>query len=141
MKITNVFSAANQWLIETPERSLDQAYKYALKIKDIEDKHFNGQRVSFNSPDYSPRVISYFQNEVKNHLQNIKIRITEFNLSRNIVNWATPATRRYKRGSDIVVYSDLQSSLIVEKLEFIESVTAKYLNPIQLLRLLIIANL
>jgi len=129
MRVPNVFSSANQWLIETPERALDQAYRSALKIKEIEDKYFQGRGVSPDNAEYSSRVVGYFQTEVKNYLQNIKVRVIEFNFSRNIVNLAAPSRRRYRRGGDIVVFSDTQSSLIIEKLEFIESVTSKYLSP------------
>ncbi len=129
MKVSNVFSSANQWLIETPERALDRAYQSALKIKEIEDNYFQGRTVSPDNAEYSARVIGYFQAEVKNCLQNIKVRIIEFNFSRNIVNLASPSRKRYRRGGDIVVFSDTQSSLVVEKLEFIESITGKYLSP------------
>jgi len=128
MKISNVFSLANQWFYETPERALDQAYRSALKIKDIEDRYFNGQKVSWENAEYSLRVIGYLQAEVKNYLQIIRLRSTEFNLSSNILNLTNFSSRRYRRGNDIIVFSDRQSSLIVEKLEVIEEVTAKYLT-------------
>ena len=97
MRVPNVFSSANQWLIETPERALDQAYRSALKIKEIEDKYFQGRGVSPDNAEYSSRVVGYFQTEVKNYLQNIKVRVIEFNFSRNIVNLAAPSRRRYRR--------------------------------------------
>ncbi len=127
MRILNILPLANQWLSETPERALDQAYRAALKIKDIENKHFNSQKVSLENAQYSPRVIAYFQSEIRNYLRIIRFKITEFNLSRNILNITNFSSRRYRRGSEIVVISDIQSSLIVDKLEVIESVTSKYL--------------
>ena len=127
MKIYNIFSSANQWFYETPGRALDQAYRSALKIKDIEDKHFKSQKVSLENGKYSSRIIKYFQDEVNNCLQVIRVRITEFNWSRNVLNITNiSSSRRYGRGRDVVVLSDSQASLIVKKLEFIESITTKY---------------
>jgi hypothetical protein len=37
------WTRANQWFYRTADRALDEAYKAALKIKAIEDEHFNGQ--------------------------------------------------------------------------------------------------
>ncbi len=35
---------AYRWYLRTPERSLDEAYKASLKIKEIEDEYFNGNK-------------------------------------------------------------------------------------------------
>ena len=77
MKILNIFYLINQRLYETPERSLEQAYRSALRIKDIQDKYFNGKIVSYENTEYSARVVTYLQVELKKYLQNIKIRIAE----------------------------------------------------------------
>ena len=37
---------AQRWYLETPERSLDEAYKAALLIKAIEDENFNGKKIA-----------------------------------------------------------------------------------------------
>ena len=39
MNLNRILQGVNQWLLQTPERSLDEAYHAALKIKEIEDKH------------------------------------------------------------------------------------------------------
>lgn len=66
MKLKSLARSTSRWFSETPERSLDQAYKAALKIKEIEDAHFQGQPVSPQNTDYGDSVVIYFQTEVKN---------------------------------------------------------------------------
>jgi len=126
MKILNIFYLINQRLYETPERSLEQAYRSALRIKDIQDKYFNGKIVSYENTEYSARVVTYLQVELKKYLQTIKIRIAEFNLSQKIINIVNPSTRRYQQGGEIIVFSDIQSSVVIEKLELIEAITTPY---------------
>lgn len=61
------FGNANQWFRDTPERALDQAYDAALKIRSLENEHFQGEKISPEShPEYSDRVLSYFNSELKN---------------------------------------------------------------------------
>ena len=85
MKLQNVFNSGRRWLSATPERALDLAYRAAVKIKAIEDDYFNGQIVSAASADYSESVIKVFQADVNNYLKTIKMRLTEFKLSRSLL--------------------------------------------------------
>ena len=43
-KIYPFLLSAYKWYLLTPERSLSTAYQAAIKIKEIEDKHFNGNK-------------------------------------------------------------------------------------------------
>ena len=51
MKLQDIFNAGRRWLSATPERALDAAYRAAIRIKAIEDDHFNGQIVSTTSAE------------------------------------------------------------------------------------------
>lgn len=78
----NHLNIGSQWFLRTPERALEQAYKMALKIKDIELEHFAGDKVSSQSGDYSQNVLDCFQTDVEKYLKIIKIRVVEFKVSR-----------------------------------------------------------
>lgn len=78
----NILYQGNKWFLSTPERALEEAYKMALNIKDIELEHFAGEKVSTHSGDYSQNVLSCFQTDVEKYLKIIKIRLAEFKISR-----------------------------------------------------------
>ena len=88
---------ANRWLKRTPERALDEAYEAALKIKSIEDTHFNGGLISDEAGNYSDSVRSLFRRDLNVYLETIKVRLIEFKASNSIVkivNVANPNGRR-----------------------------------------------
>jgi len=86
MKFKSVLRSTSRWFAETPERSLDQAYKAAIQIQEIEDKHFKGKLVSAQNSDYGVSVINYFQTEVKSLLQKINFGLNTFKTSRFFLN-------------------------------------------------------
>ncbi len=84
---------AEQWYLTTPERALQEAYEAALKIRDIEMTHFDGQPISpLNLP--VGEVSSYFETELKQLLKTIRMRMTEFRASRQFLPLPRPSTRR-----------------------------------------------
>ncbi len=121
MSILNIFSTtiakANNWFYQTPERALDLAYQAALNIKAIEDQHFQGKTISADYGDYGDSSLSYFEFELNRYLNEIKIRLTEFNTSRNILKLANP---KYARIADEHTLRNL------EKLNFIDQIKNKY---------------
>jgi hypothetical protein len=109
-----------QWYLRTSERSLDQAYKEALQIKAIEDEHFNGNKIDFDSTRYSRSVMDYFESDLKKHLKIIRMRLTEFKASRLFLN-----DKNEKAARELgIEYPHL--SLVLEKLKFIDEITGKY---------------
>jgi hypothetical protein len=119
-KIYHFLLRAYQWYLRTSERSLDQAYKEALQIKAIEDEHFNGNKIDFDSTRYSRSVMDYFESDLKKHLKTIRMRLTEFKASRLFLNESNEKAAR-ELG---IEYPHL--SLILEKLKFIDEITGKY---------------
>lgn len=95
-----------KWFLETPGRSLLASYQAALAIKNIEIEHFNGQKISRESVNYTENVMSYWQGCLKRNLTIIQFRLAEFRLSRSILNISHPA--------------------LLEKLQFIDEVIDKY---------------
>lgn len=131
-QIESYLRQANQWYLETPERSLDQAYKAALKIKSIEDEHFDGKKISAAHSEYGESVISYFKSDLDKYLKTAKLRIAEFKLSRSILNIADQNLNRKEVDripNDNPSYS-LQiredPSVTIEKLNFIDTILQKY---------------
>lgn len=117
---------ANRWLIQTPDRALDQAYDAALMIKSIEDQHFEGQKIPQKSRSHSDTVLTYFQNELKKNLKLAEVRLIEFRASRFIVDStnSTLYNRSLSRDRD-------HSAAILEKLEFIDGVLSRYESETQ----------
>ncbi|WP_293144744.1 MULTISPECIES: proton extrusion protein PcxA [unclassified Microcoleus] len=127
--------SANQWYRETPERALEQAYDAALAIKAIEDEHFGGQGISERSGDYGHSTLSYFKSELKKYLKVIQTRMVEFNASRSFLELpdrvgakpqAGNSAQRHQQG--LGLENKDRSSLVFEKLEFIDGVIDKYIN-------------
>lgn len=112
-QIKSYLLTIKQWYLETPERSLDEAYKAALLIKAMEDKHFNGLKIATLSTSYGDSVMAFFQSELKNYLKITRMRLAEFKASRSVVSTLATQPRN-------------DPDLILEKLRFIDSVLAKY---------------
>jgi hypothetical protein len=136
MNLNSILRAANQWFLNTPERALDQAYKAALMIKAIEDEHFHGKKVSFDSTDQSSSVVAYFEADLNKYLQTVRVRLAEFKSSRSVFSGSEP--KRIKTNSVEAIdnparYYPLElnekQSIIIEKLNFIDSIIAKYSEP------------
>ncbi|MBE9052912.1 proton extrusion protein PcxA [Nostocales cyanobacterium LEGE 11386] len=121
-KIYPFLLAAYRWYLLTPERSLEEAYKAALKIKAIEDEHFNGNKIDLNSAIYSNSVMDYFESDLKQQLKIARMRLTEFRASR----WFSNESHQKAAQKTGIEYPS--PSLILEKLRFIDEVISKYNN-------------
>ncbi|WP_071190435.1 proton extrusion protein PcxA [Trichormus sp. NMC-1] len=108
-KVKEYWHLFNQWYVNTPERAILDAYESAQAIHKIEIEQFDGQKISPELANYTENVMSYWQGNLNRHLTIIKVRLAEFNL-----------------GSTFINTSD---SSILEKLKFIDEVTARYTPP------------
>lgn len=132
-QVYSYLRAAQQWYLDTPERSLDEAYKAALLIKAIEDEHFNGNKIAPQSANYGSSVFAYFQSELQKQLKNIRMRLVEFNASRSIFGSSNQTITKLSRNDGTTSTKDsfaIQTrnnpSLILEKLRFIDQIVSKY---------------
>ncbi|MEX0271975.1 proton extrusion protein PcxA [Leptolyngbyaceae cyanobacterium UHCC 1019] len=121
--VSRYLRGANQWLLQTPERALDQAYEAALMIKAIEDQHFDGGKISKKSTKHSENVLIYFQSELNKYLKFAEVRLTEFRASRIIVD-STNSTLYHRRSSYISTHE--QAATVLEKLAFIDEILDRY---------------
>ena len=128
-KITDSLGYATDWFWKTPERALEQAYNAALRIKAIEDEYFGGQKISPNIGDYGDSAMSYFLSELRKNINISKSRLVEFRASRSFLTSSNQnqtngkvvnTDSHYARGSKEL------SSIILEKLTFIDRVISKY---------------
>jgi hypothetical protein len=109
---------SKQRLQETPERALAQAYNTALILKKIEDQHFSGKPVTSIASDYSDSVTAYFQLLSRKHLLTLQVRLLEFRAS----NWVVDIPNF----SQVVLEADGAPSPILNKLQFIDEILARY---------------
>ncbi|WP_066377545.1 MULTISPECIES: proton extrusion protein PcxA [unclassified Anabaena] len=114
--------SAYRWYLRTPERSLDEAYKAALKIQAIEDEYFQGNKIDFDSAIYSSSVMDYFESDLNKQLKLVRMRLTEFKFSRWFANESNQKAA-HKAGIEYP-----SPAVILEKLKFIDEVTSKYTN-------------
>ncbi|MGL6135756.1 MAG: proton extrusion protein PcxA, partial [Planktothrix sp.] len=133
-----LFGNANQWFRGTPERALDQAYDAALKIRSMENEHFQGEKISPEShPEYSDRALSYFNSELKKYLKIIQTRLIVFNASRSVLGWSeqiNPSSGiNLELEQKVVSNGSLPHPKIVaaicEKLDYIDAVVTRYQSP------------
>jgi hypothetical protein len=127
MKLQNLVNQARLWLSNTPERALDAAYRAAVKIKAIEDDHFQGQKVAQGVVNYSPSVVKVFRSDVNNYLSTIKVRLIEFKASRALLIFSNDSSTT---GTTVVVdreeLRNQQQLSVIDKLNYIDAITSKY---------------
>jgi len=119
-KIYSFLLAAYRWYLQTPERSLHEAYDAALKIEEIENKHFNGNKIDPSSAMYSNSVMDYFESDLNKLLKTAKMRLTEFRISRWFLN------EENQKAADKAGIEFLSPSFVLERLNFIDGVLSKY---------------
>ncbi|HEY9692196.1 MAG TPA: hypothetical protein V6D15_08335 [Oculatellaceae cyanobacterium] len=103
-KVDKYLRATNKWFLETPERSLEQAYKAALIIRSIEEEYLSDNNL--NPAEQEQNVKAYLKADIEKNLGTIKLRLAEFKLSRSLLT--------------------ISNHVILDKLRFIDDVLAKY---------------
>jgi CemA family len=130
--VQGYFQNANQWLLKTPGRSLDEAYEAAQKIRELENSHFGGDRISPNYGNYGASAQGYFQGELKKYLDIIKIRLAEFKLSSSVVRLSNQKITEIEVDGDSTQLSNInvidQPALVLKKLRLIDETLERYQN-------------
>ncbi|WP_375471164.1 proton extrusion protein PcxA [uncultured Nostoc sp.] len=119
-KIYSFLLTAYRRYLQTPERSLYEAYDAALKIQEIENKHFNGNKIDTDLAMYSNSVMDYFESDLNKLLKIARMRLTEFKASRWFLN------EENQKAAEKAGIEYLSLSLVLEKLNFIDQVISKY---------------
>ncbi|AFY91070.1 proton extrusion protein PcxA [Chroococcidiopsis thermalis] len=113
---------AIDWLWQTPERSLNAAYNAALEIERIENEYLRGGQV-LSLDDYSDNVVNYIDSELSKYLQIAQTRLSEFKLSRSILNLFIINVFSNTKNSNI---SELEQEDIIDNRQTIEVKTVTY---------------
>jgi hypothetical protein len=153
--IQRYFQNASQWFWKTPERALDQAYDAVLMIKVLENEYFGGEKIptsSTNSTKYGDNTLACIQADLRKYLRLAEIRLSEFKVSRLIVDstsWEiskpageSAADSRLQERDRIAMFLDElntngsppisasqnreRMTVILEKLKFIDEVLERY---------------
>ncbi|MEA5572625.1 proton extrusion protein PcxA [Calothrix sp. UHCC 0171] len=110
-----------KWYLQTPQRSLYEAYAAALKIKKIEDEHFNGNKINIDLTT-SGSVNIFFASELRQQLKIVRMRLTEFNYSRIFFSESNQKGAK-KYGVELITAAE-----VLEKLQIIDTITTKYID-------------
>ncbi|MGC1307190.1 MAG: proton extrusion protein PcxA [Phormidesmis sp.] len=76
-----LFGKFRQWFTRTPDRALDGAYEAALKIRQLENNHFDGNPISEGYGNYSRSSYRLLQKNLNKYLATINRRMAEFRTS------------------------------------------------------------
>ncbi|BAU40554.1 hypothetical protein [Leptolyngbya sp. O-77] len=106
----------NRWLAQNQLRSLDEAYRGALQIQDLERQYFGGDRIAFRA-DLSKTVFDYVKTKRDRQLLRVRANLARFRLTSFLQN-ADAASE--------TSVPTAQEQQILEKLGFIELVVGKY---------------
>jgi CemA family len=128
MKLPSLFKKAKHWFSDMPDRALDRAYRAALTIKAIEDEYFRGSQVCAEANVYSAAVFSYCQTEVQKNLNIAKRGLSAFRTTRSVLGSSEEA-ETYTTDAAYDTEVRERSGIIIEKLNFIDEVIAKYDSP------------
>jgi CemA family len=130
MKLKSFIQNTSDWFLAIPEKSLSSAYKSALKIKEIENKHFGGKKVSVENSNYGTSIITYFETEVNGYLQKINTGLAFFKASRFFFKiYDLQDKQLHLRDKRDYQDQETNTSVIVDKLEFIDEITNHYQTP------------
>jgi hypothetical protein len=130
MKLKSFIQNTSDWFLAIPEKSLSSAYKSALKIKEIENKHFGGKKVSVENSNYGTSIITYFETEVNGYLQKINTGLAFFKASRFFLKISDLQDKQlHLRDQRDYQDQETNTSVIFDKLEFIDEVTNHYQTP------------
>ncbi|MDX2271522.1 MAG: proton extrusion protein PcxA [Cyanobacteriota bacterium] len=122
----------NQWISDTPFRSLEEAYTAAQAIQTLEIEHFNGKKVGSGS-EHGRNVSQYFQLQLRRNLSKIEVRLAEYRTASTLTRptplvpsaGSDPEAAATRNGSQPNPPADPQSE-VLEKLRFIDQVTSRY---------------
>lgn len=133
MSIQGYFRRAKQWLSQSSEQALDRAYVAAQRLRSIEDRYFNGQRIAAENADYGQSSQTYFDSKRNEYLSEIKWQLALFHKKGNVVR--DPDYRRAEvqvseQPSDWYTVDVVdQPAAVLKKLQYIDETLNRYRVP------------
>jgi len=127
-----MFNGVNRLLNGVALKGLENAYQSAVAIKAIENKHFNGNMICFES-EKGKTVCDYFKTELDKQLFKIRTGLTQFRFAGYFSKPSYSNRPPHSEAVKVEAYNPLDyynsedlEPAILEKLSFIESVVARY---------------
>lgn len=88
--VSRQFAAYSQnsyrWLINTPNRALEKAYQAALNVQALESEYLAAKNQSKTANDVNSSILEYILSDIDKYLAIIKLNLTEFKVSRFVLN-------------------------------------------------------
>ena len=119
-------SQLRQWFFGTPDRSLDQAYEAALKIRQIEENYFDGQPISADNGTYSASSYRILQKDRRKYLSIIRRRMAEFRSSSDALQLSSIGPLSTPLPDDLPLNQISGPAIFFKKLQFVDNVLERY---------------
>ena len=91
------------WVKNTPERAINEAFEEAVSIKKIEEDYFNGEKI-FNDGSVSVSVFNVFEIDLRKHLRNINLGLNFYRVSASLPYLQTQSGEANKAANPIAKY-------------------------------------
>lgn len=122
MDIRNATNSLKQWLHNRQQQALEEAYEGAQMIADLETQYFNGNKIAYSS-DSSKTVYDYVRSLRDRQLLRIRINLLQFSTN----NFLFERQFQSKLAESFEAANpDSVENEVIQKLNYIESVIAKY---------------
>lgn len=125
-----------QWLKDTPNRALDQAYRAAITIEAIETDYFNGNKIGAGSAQ-NPSAIAYFKTKLNQLLRIARWRLAEFRLTSSVISDSDHSlhlgTAQAKKEIAVALdeaNKDYDTQQLLNKLIVVDRVLMRYAEPV-----------
>lgn len=115
-----------QWFFGTPDRSLDQAYEAALKIRQIEENYFGGNPITPENGTYSASSYRILQKDRRRYLSIVRRRMAEFRTSSDALQLSSIGRRAIALPDDIPLDQINGPAVFFKKLQLIDEVLKRY---------------
>ncbi|MGB3788722.1 MAG: proton extrusion protein PcxA [Phormidesmis sp.] len=115
-----------QWFFGTPDRSLDQAYEAALKIRQIEENYFDGKSISPDNGAYSASSYRLLQKDRRKYLSIIRRRMAEFRSSSDALQLSSIGPLSTPLPDDLPLDQINGPAIFFKKLQLIDDVLERY---------------
>ncbi|NEQ44852.1 MAG: CemA family protein [Leptolyngbya sp. SIOISBB] len=130
MEFRDASAQVLNWFSQRREKALNAAYEGALTIRKLEDELFAGQKIG-ESADKSKTVIDYACSLRDRQLLKIRLNLTQFKANSFLFESQTAEpeardTATLSETEPAATDEEAQRQPVLDKLEFIESVIAKY---------------
>lgn len=123
MNVRNFTNNLSQWLHNRQHRALEEAYAGAQKIAELEAQCFSGGKIAY-TPNQSKTVYDYVRSLRNRQLLRIRFNLIQFGVNNFLFDRKSSAlvSGEGNRLED----SASENDEVIQKLNFIESVVAKY---------------